>query len=161
MRIGIVSDTHSRLSTVARALDLLAPHQVACVLHCGDIEDAATVRLFRDVPTHFVFGNCDHDRQELRDVIAEVGATIQEPFGNLELEGRKIAWIHGDDARLFRDLEHSGQFDFLFYGHSHHAEQHRTGPTLVVNPGALHRARVKTIVVLDLTSGALQSVVVE
>ena len=85
----------------------------------------------------------------------------REPFGNLELEERKIAWIHGDDKRLLEDIENSGHFDFLFYGHSHHAEQHRTGPTLVVNPGALHRARPKTFVVLDLESGELESVTVE
>jgi predicted Fe-Mo cluster-binding NifX family protein len=32
---------------------------------------------------------------------------------------------------------------------------------LVVNPGALHRARVKTFVVLDSKSGEIESVVVE
>src|SRR5271156_1546165 len=157
MRIGIVSDTHNRYQTVEKALALLRLRGVEHILHCGDIEDADMVRLFADVPTHFVFGNCDSDRDELRQAIAATGNTLQEPFGDLELEGRRLAWIHGDDRRTFLDVERSGHFDFLFYGHSHQAEQHRTGPTLVVNPGALHRARVKTFVVLDLASGELES----
>jgi uncharacterized protein len=158
MRIGIVSDTHSRYHTVEKTLKLLGEQQVACVLHCGDIEDAETVRLFQGVPTHFVFGNCDTDREELRQAMRESGADLQEPFGHLELAGRKIAWLHGDDRHLFRDVERSAAFDFLFYGHTHHAEQHLSGSTLVVNPGALHRASVKTFVVLDLETGRLESV---
>jgi putative phosphoesterase len=161
MRIGIVSDTHSRYHTVEKVLALLRDRDVEEILHCGDIEDAATVRLFEGVPTHFVFGNCDGDRGELCRAMEETGATLQEPFGNIELSGKKLAWIHGDDQRTFLDIERSGHFDFLFYGHSHHAEQHRTGPTLVVNPGALHRARVKTFVVLDLATSEMESVVVE
>jgi len=161
MRIGIVSDTHSRDQTVARALHLLRAHSVEVVLHCGDIEDPATVRLFHDLPTHFVFGNCDMDRDGLGRTIAEIGATLHEPFGHVELAGHNIAFVHGDHKRLLNELEQSGRYDFLFYGHTHHAEEHRTGPTRVINPGALHRARPKTLVVLDLATGSALSLVVE
>ena len=54
-----------------------------------------------------------------------------------------------------------GAFDFLFYGHTHVAEEHRTGPTRVINPGALHRARVKSVLVLDLPSGEARRLEVE
>jgi putative phosphoesterase len=161
MRIGIVSDTHSRYATVETVVKLLDKHDVSCVLHCGDIEDADTVWLFEGFLTHFVFGNCDTERSSLRQAIYGIGGTLHEPFGNLELEERKIAWIHGDDKRLLQDIENSGHFDFLFYGHSHHAEQHRNGPTRVINPGALHRARPKTFVVLDLGTGQWESVALE
>jgi uncharacterized protein len=161
MRIGIVSDTHSRYATVETVVKMLRRHGVSCVLHCGDIEDADTVWLFEDLPTHFVFGNCDTERASLRQAIYGIDGTLQEPFGSLEMEERKIAWVHGDDKRLLRDIENSGHFDFLFYGHTHHAEQHRTGPTQVINPGALHRARPKTFVVLDLVTGEWDSLVVE
>lgn len=157
MRLGVVSDTHSRYATTEAALALLQQRGVDMILHCGDIEDAVTVRLFQGFPTHFVFGNCDTERAELRRAIAASGASLHEPFGSLELEGRRIAWAHGDDKRLLLDLENSASYDFLFYGHTHHAEQHPTGPTLVVNPGALHRARPKTIVVLDLATSELES----
>jgi putative phosphoesterase len=158
MQIAILSDTHSRYQTVRRALSVVGQRGVKCILHCGDIEDPETVNLFLGFATHFVFGNCDSDRDELRRAMQEIGATLHEPFGSLEIEGRKIAWLHGDDHRLFRDVEQSAHFDYLFYGHTHRAEQHASGPTLVVNPGALHRARPKSFVFLDLPSGRLESV---
>jgi uncharacterized protein len=161
MRIGVLSDTHGRQRAAAAALRILRERGISTVLHCGDIDDTDTVQLFEGFAAHFVFGNCDWDHAGLRRAAAAIGATLQEPFGHLELEGVKIAFLHGDDRRLLHDVEQSGAFDFLFYGHTHQAEEHRTGPTRVVNPGALHRARTKTFVILDLAAGTLESVVVE
>lgn len=160
MKIAILSDTHSRYATVSKALALLDERRPEMILHCGDIEDAETIRLFAGRPAHFVFGNCDTDRDGLRRAVRDGGVTLHEGYGNLEVGGHTIVWTHGDDQRLFSDLEHGG-FDYLFYGHTHRAEQHRTGPTRVVNPGALHRARVKTFVVLDVATGDLETVAVE
>ncbi len=162
MKIAVVSDSHGRRHAVEEALRLLKERGAEVVLHCGDIDDADTVRLFRGTPTHFVFGNVDGvEKHSLREAMAEIGATLHEPFGDVELEGRRIAFLHGDDQRLMKDVEQSGYFDYLFYGHTHQAKEHRTGPTRVINPGALHRARPKTFVVLDLANGELDSVVVE
>jgi putative phosphoesterase len=161
MRIGIVSDSHSNTAMVLEALDRLRERGVQTVLHCGDIDDAATVHLFEDFATHFVFGNCDHDRSGIRRAIAVAGLTLHEPFGKLELAGKKIAFLHGDDRRLFLELEQNGKYDYLFYGHSHQAAEHQTGKTHVINPGALQRARPKTILVLDLESGTQESIVVK
>ena len=161
MQIGIISDTHNRYQTVEKTLELLQARKINLVIHCGDIEDADVVWLFRGFTTHFVFGNCDFERTALRQAIHGIGETLHEPFGEVELEGVKIAFTHGDDKKLLEKLEESGRYDFVFYGHTHHAEQHRTGPTLVVNPGALHRARPKTFLVLDLDTDELEPVIVE
>jgi hypothetical protein len=161
MRIGIVSDTHGNLRMVNRALLELRERGISTVLHCGDIDDAKTVKLFRGFTTHFVFGNCDLDKGALRAAMARIGATLHDHFGSVELEGVKLAFLHGDDKTLMRDVEHSGYYDFLFYGHTHQAEEHHSGPTRVINPGALHRARPKTFLVLDLESREMESVAVE
>ena len=161
MRIGIVSDTHGRHAAVRLALVELRERGVTTVLHCGDIDDLETVALFRGFTTHFVFGNCDSDRTALRAAMADIGAVLHDPFGSVEIEGVKLAFVHGDDMRTMRDVENCGYFDFLFYGHTHQAEEHRTGPTRVINPGALHRARPKTFLVLDLPSGEAESVSLE
>jgi putative phosphoesterase len=160
MKIGIVSDSHGRVDTVLTALSLLLERGAELLIHCGDIDDAPAVRAFAGWTVHFVWGNCDADKPAMLSAMRDIGATLHPSFGHLELEGRRIAWTHGDDGRLFRELEHVDQYDYLFYGHTHVAEQHRTGRTLVVNPGALFRARVKTCGVLDLTAGAIESVVV-
>lgn len=161
MRIGILSDTHGNRSMVARALTELQARGITTLLHCGDIDDPETVQMFDGFTAHFVFGNCDIDRAELRQAMNAVGATLHESFGSVEMDGVKLAFTHGDNAHLLRDVERSGYYDFLFYGHTHQAEEHRTGPTRIINPGALHRARPKTFVVLDLESREIESVTVE
>ncbi|MFL5342851.1 MAG: YfcE family phosphodiesterase [Gemmataceae bacterium] len=158
MKIGIVSDTHDRLENTAAALRLLGAAGAEIVLHCGDIESPDTVRLFAGWPAHFVLGNCDWNPQGLRYAVAEIAATLHEPFGELDLAGAKIAWAHGHEKRVFEGLEQADKYDYLFYGHTHVAEQHRTGRTLVVNPGALHRVAEKTCVLLDLPTGELTTI---
>jgi putative phosphoesterase len=157
MQIAILSDTHDRQDNILAALELLAGRDLAAVLHCGDIEEPATVRLFAGLPMHFVFGNCDSDRAGLRRAIAAIGGQLHEDFGHLELAGRTIAFTHGDNARLLRELEASGAYDFLFHGHTHVAGQRQSGRTRVINPGALHRARPKQFALLELESGLLQA----
>ncbi len=161
MLIGVLSDTHSRYQTVSAAVHLLSSRGVEAVIHCGDITDTPTVQLFEKLPIHFVFGNCDVDRVNLRQAMKDIGAVSHEAWGHLDVDGIHLGWTHGDDQRLFRELENSGHFDFLFYGHSHMAKQHRSGKTLVVNPGALQRARVKTFVILDTETRELESLTVE
>ncbi len=161
MLIGIISDTHDRHPRVERAVEVLKAKGVSCVLHCGDIESPETVRLFEGLTTHFVFGNNDWDKAGLRAAMAAIGATIQEPFGHLELNGKKLAWIHGDDTRELRALIHSGHFDYVFHGHTHHAQVRQHDKTVVVNPGALHRITVKQFMLLDLDNDGLETVVVE
>ncbi len=160
MRIAIVSDTHSRYATVEAAVQLIDERRVGLVLHCGDIEDAETVWLF-PANTHFVFGNCDTERAGLRQAVHGIGGTLHEPFGRLDLDGVKIAFLHGDNRELLDDLEQSGEYDYVFHGHTHVAAERCTGPTRVINPGALHRANPKTFTVLDLESGRLERVEVE
>jgi uncharacterized protein len=161
MKLAVVSDTHSRHATVGRVLALLRDRGVTTVLHCGDIEDPETVLLFRGLTAHFVFGNCDGDHDGIRTAAKAIGATLHEPFGHVELAGKNLAFLHGDDHRLMRDVEHSGAYDFLFYGHTHQPAEHVTGPTRVINPGALHRAKPKRFILLDLPCGAVEPVEVE
>jgi putative phosphoesterase len=160
MRIGVVSDTHDRSEAVAEAVRLLGQHGAELVLHCGDIESPDTVELFKDLPTHFVFGNWDKEKSKLAAAIKAIGGTHHDGFGAIELAGKRVAWVHSHERHQFYQLEHSNYFDFLFYGHTHIREQHRTGKTLVANPGALFRANPKTCIVLDLKTGDLKPVIV-
>ncbi len=150
MRLGIVSDTHGHAQNALAAARMLESLQVEEVLHCGDIGSTEIPGLFAQWPTHFVFGNCDPDAAPLRMAIEAAGKFCHHRFGDITLAGRRIALIHSDDARLFRQTIQSGSFDLVCYGHTHQAEQHREGKTLVLNPGALYRATPHTIAIIEL-----------
>lgn len=150
MRLGIVSDTHGHVQNTLAAVRMLESLGVDEVLHCGDIGSTEIPRLFARWRAHFVFGNCDPDAGPLSIAIGAAGLLCHNRFGDVTLAGRRIALIHSDDARLFRQSITSGTYDLVCYGHTHEAEQHREGKTLVLNPGALYRATPHSIAIVEL-----------
>jgi len=152
MRIGVISDTHGHVENTLAAARMLQSLEVEAVLHCGDIGSPQIPRLLAEWPSHFVFGNCDNDHDQLRSAIEQAGLTCDGRFGDLTLAGRRIALVHSDDAKLFRRVCTSGEYDLVCYGHTHLAEQHREGKTLILNPGALYRANPHTIATVDLAT---------
>lgn len=150
MQLGIVSDTHGHVPYALQAVRMLDSLQVEAVLHCGDIGSPDIVGLFSAWPTHFVFGNVDDNQQELLQAIRQAGQTCHGRFGRLELAGRKIAFLHGDDGMLLRETIDGGEWDLVCHGHTHVARQARCGETLVLNPGALYRATPHSIAQVEL-----------
>jgi len=161
MKIGVVSDTHGRLEITRKAIHLLRERGAELILHCGDIDCPMTVRLFSQIPSHFVFGNWDLRPTRLKSAIAEIGGVWHDEIGRLDVAGKRLAWLHGHVRGQRQRLETTDEFDFLFYGHSHKHEVHRAGRTTVVNPGALHRAKTKTVVLVDLSTGECDPLVVD
>jgi uncharacterized protein len=152
MRIGVISDTHGHLTSTLAAVRLLHSLEVATVLHCGDICSHEIPKLLAAWPAHYVFGNCDHDQEEQRAAIEQAGGSCCGLFGDLEIAGRRIALLHSHDARRFREVCTSGEYDLVCYGHTHQAEQHRVGKSLILNPGALYRATPHSLAVVDLAT---------
>jgi uncharacterized protein len=150
MRIGVISDTHGHIANTQAAVRKLQSLEVETVLHCGDIGSRAIPKLVAQWPAHFVFGNCDAETDELRRAVETAGQTCHGLFGDFSLVQRRIALIHSHDARLFRQVCSSGEYDLVCYGHTHQAEQHRAGKTLILNPGALFRATPHSLAAVDL-----------
>jgi putative phosphoesterase len=150
MLIGIVSDTHGHVGNTLQAVTQLEQYDLAAVLHCGDIVGAGLVPLFAAWPTHFVFGNCDADKASMRLAMADAGQTCHGAFGEIEIDDRRIAILHGDDSRRLQEAVQSGQYDLVCHGHTHIPEQHQVGQTVVLNPGALYRANPHTFAIVDL-----------
>jgi putative phosphoesterase len=150
-RIGVISDTHGHVARVDQAVRLFEQQQLEAVLHCGDIGSLEIPPLFRSLPTHFVLGNVDWNTDALAESIEAIGHTLHGRFGTLKLGSRSIALLHGDETRRLQSVIQSGEWEVVCCGHSHRADCHRVGKTLVLNPGALHRALRYTVAVLDLT----------
>jgi predicted phosphodiesterase len=122
------------------------------VLHCGDIGTPAIPPLLSDWPAHYVLGNVDRDELDLRAAIERSGGRLHGRFGELEIGGVRIAFLHGDDERRLRETIDRGEWRLVCHGHTHHALRRVEGSTLVLNPGALYRARPHSAAVVELPS---------
>ena len=161
MRLGIISDTHGHLKYSTEGVAALEAAGVDAVLHCGDIGVPALIPLFAGHPTHFVFGNTDADVSDLQYAIQEAGQTCHDYFGDITLDGRRIALLHGDDTAKLMNAISSQEYDLICYGHTHEREQHQQGKTLILNPGAVYRASPHTVAVVDLATMQAEHIVVE
>jgi putative phosphoesterase len=137
MIIGLLSDTHDRLSLIDKAIKQLNEINVELVLHAGDYISPFVTSSFKQlkVPMIGVFGNNDGDKTLLKKRFAEFGADIRGRFAFVVVDGLRIALLHGDDSELMRSHLELGSHDVLVYGHTHVAKTYRRGRTLVINPG--------------------------
>lgn len=154
MILGILSDTHGRMSAAREAIKILQARGAEYFVHCGDVGDGV-LGILPSEKSAFVFGNNDFDRHGYRDEAKLFAIRCLEMFGELEFDGKRIAVTHGDEPRTLREIRASERFDYLLTGHTHVADDHREGTLRCINPGALHRAHKKTVATLDLKSDLL------
>jgi uncharacterized protein len=150
MKIGVISDTHGDARLTRRALNILDTFQINLILHCGDI-GIEILPLLDGRKVHLVAGNID-DADELRAATAESGHTFQDQFGALEIEGCRVAIMHGHDVKLLRHTIQSGQWELVCHGHTHVFSRSREGSTLVLNPGAVSRTSFPSLAIVELPS---------
>lgn len=136
--IGIIADTHDNLPMVEKAVEKLNVLKVELVLHAGDYVAPFVIPKFKALNTRLVgvFGNNDGDHEFLRKRFSEyANCEVRGRFAEVDVDGFKIALLHGDEAELVDALVNCGGFDAVVHGHSHAVGIVKKGKTLVVNPG--------------------------
>ncbi len=146
---------------MARAVELLRQYGAEFFIHCGDVGSPHVLDHLAGLPAVFVTGNTDYDRQGLLRYGQAIDVPGHIPSADLTLAGKRIAVTHGDDDRLLQRLIVSQDYDYVLHGHTHLRCDHRAGRTRIINPGALHRAAVKTVALLDTETDTLQFLTVE
>lgn len=149
MLLGVLSDTHGMIERTREAVRRMQDLGVVQVIHCGDIGSPEIVPLFEPFAAHFVLGNCDNGITVPLAVEA-ARQTCHGQLGQLELEGRKVAFLHGDSPMAIEQLLHEAKWDLICHGHTHQASVRSVGNTLVVNPGALARCAQPSLAVIRL-----------
>lgn len=136
MRVGVISDTHDNLEAVRRAARIFAERGVHTVLHAGDWCAPFTMRtlVVDRCRVVGVYGNVDGERLMLRKTAEDMGYSIED-FQSIELEGVKIAILHGTIEAVVDGLARSGLYNLIVRGHTHRFEVKKVGSTVVVNPG--------------------------
>ncbi len=165
-RIGLLSDSHGRASTTQRAVELLCQQGADILVHLGDVGTVEVIdALCVDTPgrspdghgqleAHVVFGNTDWDRHTLARYAADLDVTVDDPLGRLELDDGLLVFCHGhDDADIAAGM--AGHPRYFCHGHTHRQRDTRQGDTRIINPGALFRAEMYSVALLDTATDTL------
>ena len=166
VRLGILSDTHGRADACRMAVQTLLDLGAQALAHCGDVGEEAVLEALAGHPVWFVWGNNDFDRPRLAQYAQDLGLECLDDFGRFSFAGRQFALTHGDDSRLLASLCAAGDAgcaapkapvpdDYLLSGHTHVPHDRRHGRLRWINPGALYRARPKTVALLDVKNDQL------
>ncbi len=156
MLIGLLSDTHDRLDATIAAMRVLREAGAEFFLHGGDVGGERILDCLAGDKAAFVFGNNDWDRRELARYAESIGVQCLDEFGEITLDGKRFAITHGDDSARLKRIHKDQHHDYLITGHTHLKRDERVGKIRWINPGALHRAREKTVAILDPASDVLK-----
>ena len=154
MLVGAISDTHDNLPQIEKAIKLLNEKKVGLVLHSGDYVAGFVIPKFKELNCYLVgvFGNNDGDHELLKKRFSETtNCTIHDRFTQVNVEGFKIALLHGHETELLAAIIESEYFDAVVHGHSHMLGIIQKGKTLVANPGEVcgYLTGKPTLAILD------------
>jgi len=137
MRIGIISDTHDRLPFINKAVRKMNEEEVELVLHAGDYSAPFAAYRFKPLKAKMigVLGNNDAEKELLRRNFNEIGIEIRGRFAEIQVDGLKIALLHGEETELLRSLLNARSYNVVVYGHTHRSEVKRENGVLAINPG--------------------------
>jgi len=130
MRIGVLSDTHDRLTAIDAALAVFRQRGVEALLHPGDIVAPFAAKHLRtwEKPLYVTYGNNDGERRGLKSILPQ----IQDGPLPIELGGKRILLHHFIDWCSPADIAGA---DIIVTGHSHEIVQTVRDGKLFLNPG--------------------------
>jgi len=150
MKIAIVSDTHNNWNNFKKAIDWIMEQKIKLILHCGDIMSQEMIDKAQNVfdgEIKYVKGNGDY------------GLDLPEKM-ELEFNGKKIAFTHFPD--IAKKLAQSGNYDLIFYGHTHRPWDEKINECHMINPGELAGQFYKpTFAIYDTATGKLELKILE
>ena len=143
MLVALLADIHDHtdnlLTALYRAEELGCTH----LLFAGDMAGLTTFRTLREEwngGIDLVFGNNEFDRASFLRLAEQFHHTCHHgDAGDIELDGRRIFLTHY--PTIARQAACSGQYDAVFYGHTHTAAQQLCGNTILANPGEIAGVR--------------------
>ena len=160
MKVGLISDTHNRLPETRRALDLLLENGAQHLVHCGDagedvLDLVSAACQEHGIRAHVAIGNCDRMHLEDLPFRPRPAGIERAEAPEFVLDGQRCIALHGDRSERLEQAVSSGNFDFVFTGHTHSPADRKKGRTRLLNPGSPVQPRngPPTVALLDLATG--------
>ena len=97
--VGILSDSHGQVQRTRTAIELLQKAGATEFIHCGDVEEDSVLDTLAGLQAHVVLGNCDR-AGPLARYGTRIGLDMQHPSGRITVDGKRIAFTHGDQTDL-------------------------------------------------------------
>lgn len=175
MKIAIISDSHDNLSNVYKALDWVNKNGISEIIHCGDVCAPAALREIAinfQGKIHLVYGNVDGDHKGMERIkdefenliiygdVGEILISRKQKNKKIKKQGRqsgnyKIAFTHFPWTA--KELAEAGNYDYVFYGHTHKPWEEKAGNCKIINPGTLAGMFYKaTFATLDINTDLLE-----
>jgi len=153
MKIAIISDIHDNIPNLKKVLDycndkISASRRIEKIICCGDLASLETLDYLNDHfagEIFFVFGNMDNGYLKNYPFVDNQykNTKIFKDFGEIEVENnpvkssnhgaRKIAFVHFQKEAI--ELCHTGNYDFVFHGHTHKPWTEIINNCTLLNPG--------------------------
>lgn len=152
MKIAIMSDSHDCIPNLKKAINICLKEKVEKIFHCGDLISPFMIPVLGEFEkeVHLILGNNPGDIYLLiQKILSYPHIKFHGDSAFLEVEGYKIAMVHY--PKIAYAFAKTGEYNFVFCGHTHKYEVKEIEKTLVINPGEiLGKEGEPSFVILDL-----------
>ncbi|AKM79698.1 MAG: phosphodiesterase, MJ0936 family protein [Candidatus Beckwithbacteria bacterium GW2011_GWB1_47_15] len=138
MKIAILSDIHDHIGNLEKIAQQIKA-KVEAIIFLGDMCAPFTAGAMGQIglPIYACLGNVDEDHIAMLQRGGDnfTWTPLTKEFGEVELDKKKIAFCHY--PKLGELLAKTGDYDAVFFGHTHQVVNKKIGQSLLVNPGAV------------------------
>ncbi|MFC1644466.1 YfcE family phosphodiesterase [Patescibacteria group bacterium] len=163
MKVAIISDIHDNTHNLICALDEAKVREVEQVLCLGDLVMGTVAKILANfnVPVFSVWGNNIGDKAVVMKISLEDGSNLklsERTYDSVEVDGKRLFLSHYPE--LAEPIAKSGEFDAVFFGHTHFKEEKMIGDCLVANPGEIagNISREATFIIYDTEDNSIEFV---
>ena len=164
MKIAVVSDSHDHIWNMRKMVAQANDAGVELMIHCGDLISPFMLEeldLFQG-HIHLILGNNSGDQVLLMKRLRkrEQQVTFHGWMGQVEADGMNFGFVHAPDIAAV--IARSGDFDMVFFGHTHLWKQERVGNTILLNPGEIMGKKEPAgWALIDTGSGCIRHVLID
>jgi len=146
MKIAIISDIHENFHNLVLALQEMEKQHIEQIICLGDLMNSGVAKLLaaQKIPVFMIWGNNDGEKVEITLASKKENSSLTvstNVYDFLEFGGQKIFISHYED--LAQPMAKSGEYDAVFYGHTHIQQKEKINNCWVVNPGEIAAGKTK------------------